>query len=203
MDKEENFALVAKESNPFELIEGKGVDQIIEIYFQINHLKQLYRRGWLRKERVSKLHCESVADHCFGMFITAWLVIDKFQLRLDMLKVFKMIASHEFGEVYGGDITPVDKISPEEKHRIEQASVCKIFKNFPRGEEYVAVWEEYEAKASKEARFVAQIDKLEMAFQAAIYQRQHDQDLRAFIASAEGAIHDSELCHLIRQIHSI
>ena len=136
-----DFASIAKNSNPFELIKGKGVNLIIEIYFQIMHLKQLYRRGWLRKERVSKMHCESVADHCFGMFILAWLIMDKLLLELDTLKVFKMIIGHEFGEVYGGDMTPVDGISEDEKYRIEHASVLKIFKDFPSGDSYIKIFQ--------------------------------------------------------------
>lgn len=198
-----DFASIAKNGNPFELISGKGMNLIIEVYFQIMHLKQLYRRGWLRKERVSKMHCESVADHCFGMFILAWLIMDKFSLELDALKVFKMIIGHEFGEVYGGDMTPVDGISEEEKYRIERDSVLKIFKDFPGGDSYIEIWEEYAAKTTREARFVAQIDKLEMAFQGSIYMMQHKKDLEHFIASAEKSIYDAELVSLFREIQTL
>ncbi|MFA6973844.1 MAG: HD domain-containing protein [Parcubacteria group bacterium] len=202
-NSKKDFASIAKNGNPFELIKGRGVDMIIEIYFQISHLKQLYRRGWLRKERVSKMHCESVADHCFGMLILAWFISEKLSLELDMLRVFKMIVAHEFGEVYGGDITPVDGISIEEKYRIEQTAVRKLFQDFPGGEEYIAIWEDYDAKVSKEAKFVAQIDKLEMALQGSIYQLQHDKDFTSFIASAEKAIHDTELLDLFRQTQTL
>lgn len=198
-----NFALIAKNGNPFELINGKGLNLIIEVYFQIMHLKQLYRRGWLRKERVSKMHCESVADHCFGMFILAWLIMDRFSLNLDTIKVFKMIIGHEFGEVYGGDMTPVDGISEEEKYRIEHDSVLKIFKDFPGGNSYIEIWEEYAAKATREATFVAQIDKLEMAFQGSIYMMQHQKDFEAFIASAEKSIHDVGLLELFKEIQTL
>lgn len=198
-----DFASIAKNGNPFELISGKGMDLIIEIYFQIMHLKQLYRRGWLRKERVSKMHCESVADHCFGMFILAWLIMDKFSLELDVVKVFKMIIGHEFGEVYGGDMTPVDGISEEEKYQIEHESVLRIFKDFPGGNSYIEIWEEYAAKETREARFVAQVDKLEMAFQGSIYMMQHQKDLEHFIASAEKSIHDVELVNLFREIQTL
>lgn len=198
-----DFTSIAKNGNPFELISGKGLSLIIEVYFQIMHLKQLYRRGWLRKERVSRMHCESVADHCFGMFILAWLIMDKFSLELDVVKVFKMIIGHEFGEVYGGDMTPADGISEEEKYRIEHESVLKIFKDFPGEDSYIEIWEEYAAKETREARFVAQIDKLEMAFQGSIYMMQHQKDFEAFIASAEKSIHDAELVNLFKEIQTI
>ena len=92
------FADIAKNRNPAEVLPKKAVDPIIEVYFQINHLKQLYRRGWLRDNRVSEAQCESVADHCFGMMILAILVIDRFSIRVDLLKVARMIVLHELGE---------------------------------------------------------------------------------------------------------
>lgn len=123
----------------------------------------MYRRGWLRKNRVSEAQCESVADHCFGMMILAILVIDRFDIGLDFTKVARMIVLHEIGEVYGGDITPVDGVTDREKYRIEQESANRIFETYPGGDIYVGTWEEYDAKITQEARFVDQIDKLEMA----------------------------------------
>lgn len=154
-DGRERFADVAKNANPGSLLKGRAVDPIIEVYYQINHLKQLYRRGWLRKNRVSEARCESVADHCFGMMILAILIMDRFALGLDFPKVARMIVLHELGEVYGGDITPVDGISDEEKYRIEQESARRIFDAYPGGDAYMAAWEEYDAKTTMEAKFVA------------------------------------------------
>ena len=58
-------------------------------------------------------------------------------------------------------------------------------------------------KFSKEAKFVAQIDKLEMAFQGSIYQMQHEKDFTSFIASAEKSIYDSELLKLFMEIQTL
>ncbi|NTW13783.1 MAG: HD domain-containing protein [Candidatus Moranbacteria bacterium] len=189
--------------NPGSLLKGRNVDPIIEAYFQIGHLKQLYRRGWLRKNRVSEAHCESVADHCFGMMILAILIIDRFGIGLDFSKVARMIVLHELGEVYGGDITPVDGISDGEKYRIERDSVKRIFETYPGGEVYVDMWEEYDAKTTKEAKFVAQIDKLEMAFQASVYRLQHGADLDAFMESARDSIQSDVLVCLFEEIRGM
>ena len=172
MTSENGTALsqIAKNRNPVEVLPKKAVDPIIEAYFQINHLKQLYRRGWLRDGRISKTQCESVADHCFGMMILAILIIDRFVISVDFSKVARMIVLHELGEVYGGDITPMDDITVEEKYHIERKSVKRIFETYPGGERYVEEWEEFEAKKTKEAKFVAQLDTLELSFQASVYQ---------------------------------
>ena len=200
MDK---FAEVAKNTNPFFLLEKQNLSPILEMYFQINHLKQLLRRGWRRKERVSEKHCESVADHCFGMLILAWLIMEKSALDMDVLKVFKMIIAHEFGEIYAGDITPVDAISKTEKHAREKTSVLKIFGKVPGGEIFIELWYEYEAKDSREAIFVTQIDKLEMAFQAAVYELQYRKDFFAFFRSAEEAINLPEIKSVLEEVKKV
>ncbi|GEM_PF-234675 len=197
------FADIAKNRNPAEVLPKKAVDPIIEVYFQINHLKQLYRRGWLRDNRVSEAQCESVADHCFGMMILAILIIDRFAIRVDLLKVARMIVLHELGEIYGGDITPLDDISDEEKYRIEYESVKRVFETYPGGERYVEEWEEFEAKQTKEAKFVAQLDKLEMTFQGAVYQLQHGSDFSAFFESAGRAIRSDKLAGLFNEISDL
>ena len=60
-DKNNNYI---KDTNPYEKYE-KIDDSIISFYMQYNHLKNIYRQGWL-KVRIGLEHkdkCESVADH--------------------------------------------------------------------------------------------------------------------------------------------
>jgi len=124
-------------------------------------------------------------------------------LNLDMAKVSKLIIAHEFGEIYGGDITPNDNIPAEEKNHIETSSFHRLFDGTPWEESYKNIWEEYSAQETPESRFVAQIDKLEMAFQAAIYQLQYKQDFTDILTSPENCIFDLELAGLLREIQAI
>lgn len=193
-----------KHENPYELLPGKErVSTVIALYFQISQLKQLFRQGWLRDGKISEAKCESVADHCFGMVSLGWFICDQFHLGLDMLKVFKMIIAHEFGEVYGGDITPADGISEVDKYAIEKDSVKRIFGHIPGGQTYVDIWEEFSAKTSKEAVFVAQLDKLEMALQASVYTLEYGCDLSGFMASAESAVHNPILVEILEEVRSL
>jgi putative hydrolases of HD superfamily len=200
-----DLASIAKNSIPWNLIRDMDASPIVAIYFKINHLKQLFRRGYLRRNRVSAEKCESVAEHCFGMLVLAWFIISKKSLDFDLLKIFKLIIAHEFGEIYAGDITVADNISRQEKFDLEKSAVQKLFEDFPDAEEYVEAWAEYSAKATPEAIFVSQIDKLEMAFQASIYQLQYEyeKDFTEFIAGVEEQITDPVLREIYDELSSI
>jgi putative hydrolase of HD superfamily len=157
--------MTAKNQNPVSHLGGKNAHPLIELFFEINHLKQVFRKGWLRK--IPPENCESVAEHTFGTALLAWILADKFFPRLDQEKVLKLALIHDLGEIYAGDITPYDEVAPEEKNKRESEAVRKIFSSLPNGDQYITLWEEYENGSSPEATFVKQIDRLEMALQAA------------------------------------
>ncbi|NIW00357.1 HD domain-containing protein, partial [Candidatus Saccharibacteria bacterium] len=121
---------------------------------EINHLKQIYRKGWLKK--IPSEYGESVADHTFGVAMMAWLIATEFFPELDHHKVLRLALIHDIAEVYAGDITPGDGISAEKKQKIEREAVKEIFSKLPNGEHYVALWEEFELEQSPEAKFVKQ-----------------------------------------------
>ena len=113
---------------------------------------------------------------------------------LDTLKLVKMCLIHDLSEVIAGDITPHDGITPEEKHQREQAAMEILTRDFSDGEAYLNLWQEYEAQQTLEAQLARQIDKLEMALQAAEYQQQYpDKDLSKFLDCAEATITHDDL----------
>lgn len=164
-----------KNRNPALLLQGKRVSPIIEFYFELNHLKQLFRQGWLLKG-IPEEKCESVADHLFGTAIITLLIADSYFEELNTIKLLKMALIHELGEIYLGDITPHDHIPKKMKHEWELKAVIEIFSKIPKGKEYIALWKEYESGTTPEAKIVRQIDYLEMAFQAVVYERQYQKD---------------------------
>lgn len=165
---------------------------LIEAYFELNHLKQLYRQGWLRRG-IPPERCESVAEHVYGMAMLGWWIADAEFPELDRDKIVRMSLVHELGEIYVGDITPGDRIDPAEKHRLEREALLKVVDKLPKGAEYLALWEDFEQGQSPEARFVRQLDRLEMAFQAAAYRQQGFGPLEEFFATTDAALEDPRL----------
>ncbi|HII15582.1 MAG TPA: HD domain-containing protein [Nanoarchaeota archaeon] len=168
-----------KNDMPAKYLEGIVAHPIVQFYFEFVHLKQLYRQGW-RLRGVPEDKCESVADHSFGTGVLAYVVANEYFPSLDASKVLLLATFHDLCEAHGGDPTPHDNIPPEVKSAKESAAIKKLFRSLPQGQKYVQIWEEYEEQKTPEARFVKEIDRLEMALQAAVYEKQGREDLEEF-----------------------
>ncbi len=145
-------------------------NDILKLYYQFIHLKNIYRQGWLTSllgmDYESKI--ESVADHSWAVTILAMSIIEKYGLNLDISKCLKLSLVHELGEIYAGDFIP-NQINKEQKHKLEENAVDKLFENIEFDNDFKLLWLEYENKQSEEAKFIKQVDKLECILQAGAY----------------------------------
>ena len=191
-----------KAPNPVSKLPCCDQDPIIKFYFEFNHLKNLFRQGWIA-HGIPVDRCESVAEHSFGVAVIAMLLADKFFPELDTQKIFQMALIHDFGEVYAGDIIPNDKITPAKKRQLEKQSIQRVFEPLSNGEKFISIWEEFEEGNSPEAQFVRQIDKLEMAFQASVYEHQQTGQLIEFFHSAGAAISTPQLTSILNELKEL
>lgn len=93
-----------------------------------------------------------------------------------------------------GDITPVDGIAKQEKNRRETATMEFLCKSLlgnvddgSAGKRIQELWQEYEDSETLEAKFVHDIDKMELLLQMVEYERAHagSTDLGEFSHVAE------------------
>jgi putative hydrolase of HD superfamily len=189
----------AKSENPVVYLQDKNINPIIRAYYEFNHLKGLYRQGWL-KRGIPKEHCESVAEHSLGVAVLAGWLAEAHDPDLDLCKVLRMALVHDFGEIYAGDIIPGDGVPEIEKHTLERESIEKVLGHLPGGEAYIQLWEEYETGVSAEARFVRQVDRLEMALQASVYKHRGYRDMDEFFQSAGSSLEDPHLASALREL---
>ncbi|MSP13705.1 MAG: HD domain-containing protein [Chloroflexi bacterium] len=188
---------------PLSLLQGKTLPALVQAYFEFCHLKQLYRQGWLRRG-VPPERCESVAEHSFGVALLALFLCDAYFPQLDQVQVLRTALLHDFGEIYVGDLTPVDDVTPQEKHRREQQAIDQVLAKLPNGSAYIALWQAYEAEATPEALFVRQVDRLEMALQATVYHRQGLlRDPAEFFASVRRVIVAPELLAILAALEGL
>ncbi|MBR6021405.1 MAG: HD domain-containing protein [Kiritimatiellae bacterium] len=160
---------------------------LVAALIEANRLKTLFRQGWLRAG-VDPAHCESVADHSFGVAILSLFLADAHFPALDRTKILLLALLHDFGEIYAGDIVP-GKMSLADKHDLERAAVERVFAKLPNGAEYIALWQEYEDQSSPEAVLVKQVDRLEMGVQAVAYENTLAPiDLSDFLQSTRDAL---------------
>ncbi len=172
---------------------------MIEAFRQALLLKHLHRAGWIRRD-VPPDRCESVAAHSFGVALLAWWLIEEYDFDLDRDKVLRLALIHDLGEVHAGDITPLDGVSAEDKHAREESGLRKITATLAQGESLTDLWKEYATQASPEARFVREVDRLDMAFQAAHYESEEEIDLAEFFESAAQIIETPQLLALLKAV---
>ena len=175
---------------------------ILRAVAEFNHLKNLYRQGWLKRS-VPPEKCESVADHSFSVTLLSMFLAENYFPSADLLKVIRIALIHEAGEIYAGDITPVDGVSLEEKHRRERESVLRVFAGVNRAEEYIGLWEEFELNRSLEARLVRQADRLEMLLQAKYYEKLGYWNFDEFFRNADSLIETPEFRPLFEELKSL
>ena len=159
------------------------------------NLKKISRQGWI--DKLSLNNPESVADHSYSMAIMGMMISDL--QNYDSEKIIKMILLHDLAESKIGDHTP-EQLNKEEKKKLENDAFDEIIKNLPNliKLQYLQIWQEYQENNSLESNIVHQIDKLEMALQAKIYEKDgHSKDkLESFIESARIDITDPKLKEL-------
>jgi len=190
--------MITKAAGPDELLalEG-GADPALASYLRLMRLKRLYRQGWLKRGLPEGL-CESVAEHSFGTALLALLVAgtagDGGSIgKVDASRAAVLALVHELGESYAGDITPVDGVSPAEKLRLEREAILRALDGHPDLEWFVSLWEEFEEGSTPEARFVRQLDRLEMGLQAALQEAEGYAGMGEFYDSARRTVEEPRL----------
>lgn len=146
-------------------------------------LKQLSRTGWVRSGVENP---ESVAAHSWGMAVLALRLAPK---ELNLERVLSLCLVHDLPEVRIGDLTPYDDTS--NKAELEHKAMSDM------APQWLSLFEEYEAGETAEAKFVKQIDKLDMGLQAIMYQTKQDIALEEFIVSAKSKITNKNLLRFL------
>jgi len=125
-------------------------------------LKTVTRSGWTSTGRA-----ESVAEHSWRLCLLA-LVLRPGLGDVDYARLLPMLVVHDLGEAIGGDIpAPAQAASGVAKSAQERADLLELLAPLPaamRGE-LTALWDEYEANATREARVAKALDKLETILQ--------------------------------------
>ena len=149
-----------------------------DLALEAMRLKALSRAGWVR---LGIADPESVAAHSWGVAFLALLLCPP---ELDRGRVLAMAILHDLAEVEVGDLTPLDGVPPAEKHRRERVAIERLLVDRP---DLRALWEEAEARSTPEARFLKELDTLDLGVQARHYAAA-GVDVDEFLALAADAL---------------
>jgi len=165
-----------------DMADPTAAQRILDLILELDVLERLPRMGFLM---IGVVDPESVAAHCFGVALTAVLMADAMQEPVDVERVVRMALLHEVGEARITDLPyrTLCYIDPQTKSKAEKAAAHDLLG--PISKEYAALWEEFEAAETLEARIVRAADKVQMMAKVLRYEQEGRGNLADFWRNVE------------------
>jgi len=158
---------------------------MLSILADLQRLKRLDRTGWVLRGLAPG--AESVAAHSYGVALTAMLLADAVRGRgveVDVERVLRLALLHDLAEARTGDMprTMAEYYGAEARRRAEGLAFADVVRSLgePLGREYARLHEDYERRASLEARLVKAADIVDLLAQALTFERAGARELDEF-----------------------
>ena len=132
----------------------------IQFVIEADKLKQVYRRTLL----MDGSRCENDAEHSWHLALLAVLLAEYAGAPgLDVPRVLKMVIVHDLVEIDAGDTYCYDRAGNATKAAREVKAADRIFGMLPEDQaaDLRRAWEEFEARATPEAKFAAALDRVQ------------------------------------------
>ena len=135
----------------------------IEFIKEIDKLKYIQRKTRLFNSDRN----ENDAEHSWHLAMMAMVLADHSNEPIDVLKVIKMVLIHDIVEIDAGDTFIYDSQKSHSNTDEERLAAARIFGLLPQpqADELIAIWEEFEAGETNEAKFARTMDRLEPLLQ--------------------------------------
>lgn len=135
------------------------LDQQIAFVYELDYLKNVLRKTVIHDSS----RPENSAEHSWHIALMAVVMAEYASDQpLDLSRVVKMLLVHDIVEIDAGDTYLYDQPASLIKDETETAAADRIFALLPDDQttELRALWDEYEARQTPEARYAAAIDRL-------------------------------------------
>ncbi|HEX6912488.1 MAG TPA: HD domain-containing protein [Longimicrobium sp.] len=137
------------------------IEGVLDFLRAAEALKNTHRSAW-----TSGGLPESVAEHTWRLCLMALLLRDAFP-GVDFARLVQICIIHDLGEAIGGDIPAIHQVPGESKAPQERADLLRLLQPLPERlrARITALWDEYEAARTPEAKLAKALDKLETILQ--------------------------------------
>lgn len=144
------------------LINDRLLAQVAFIH-EIDKLKYIQRKTRLFNSDRS----ENDAEHSWHLAMMTIVLAEHANEKIDVLKVLKMVLIHDVVEIDAGDIFLYDTSKSHTNTEAERMAAERIFGMLPKDQaaELIALWEEFEACETAEAKFAKSMDRFEPLLQ--------------------------------------
>lgn len=136
---------------------------------QIGFIKEIDKLKYIqRKTKLfnSDRH-ENDAEHSWHLAMMILVLAEHSEKPIDILKVVKMVLIHDIVEIDTGDVFIYDTEKRESNTEKEHIAAKRIFGLLPKeqADEFIAIWEEFEAGFTDESKFAKAVDRFEPLLQ--------------------------------------
>lgn len=149
---------------------SKEINGELDFLLLANRLKTTPRTGWAVRGVVN---CESVADHSYGVAMTALTLSELVPLELDRGKILTMAILHDMAESITGDLSlGGSRLLPKgAKAEAEGLAMDEAIGHLNFSASWLETWRQFEDLANDEARIVRDADRIDLLTQALVYER--------------------------------
>ncbi len=135
---------------------------LLEFLALADRLKTGERRGLVPLPD-GTLRRENSAEHCWNLALIALLLHREVAAEIDLGHALSLIAVHDLVEIEAGDTYAYDPAGRATQVERETAAAAIVFGRLPAdlGHRLRALWDEFEAAATPEARFAMACDRMQ------------------------------------------
>ena len=134
------------------------LQQQLAFILEADRLKQVIRRSYL----VDASRLENSAEHSWHLALMALVLQEHANEEVSLLRVLQMVVIHDLVEIDCGDTYLFDDAAQAGKLAREELAAARLFGLLPpdQAAEFYALWQEFEARETADARFANALDRL-------------------------------------------
>lgn len=147
-------------SSPLEPARAERLNRQIAFFLEADKLKTVLRRNRVISDPERR---ENDAEHMYHFALLAMILSEYADTPVNLLRVLQMILIHDVVEIDAGDTFVYDLAAQVGKREREEKAADRLFGLLPPDQcaEFRALWEEFEAEETPEARFAAALDRMQ------------------------------------------
>ncbi|ELB2960947.1 HD domain-containing protein [Vibrio parahaemolyticus] len=135
------------------------LEKQLALLIELDKLKSVLRRTRVKS---AEGRLENSGEHSWHVALMAVLMEEHANAPVDICRVMKMLLIHDVVEIDAGDTFVYDTAATKEQAEKEIKAAERLFCMLPtdQGQELLALWQEFEAAQSDDAKYAKALDRL-------------------------------------------
>lgn len=135
------------------------LEKQLALLIELDKLKSVLRRTRVKS---AEGRLENSGEHSWHVALMAVLMEEHANAPVDICRVMKMLLIHDVVEIDAGDTFVYDTAATKEQAEKEIEAAERLFGMLPteQGQELLALWQEFEAAQSDDAKYAKALDRL-------------------------------------------